>query len=128
VRLLVVLRTTAPWPAIQARGAEPPGTPRTRHRGRSEPWPLRSAPPRRVMLLADPSGQLRRGPRYKPGGPSPNVASLCLFVQREDAGHAGCEVCRCRWGSEAPGHPPGKHRTRNSVQPPVILADQPAIS
>ena len=63
-----------------------------------------------------------------PGGSAPNVASLCLFVQREDAGRAGCEVCRCGRGSEAAGHARGKHRTRNSAQPPVILADQPAIS
>ena len=63
-----------------------------------------------------------------PGGLGPNVASLCLFVLREDAGRAGCEVCRWRWGSEAAGHARGKHRTRNAVQPPVILADQLAIS
>ena len=60
--------------------------------------------------------------------PGPNVASLCLFVQREDAGHAGFEVCRCGWGTEAADHACGNHPHQELRTAPVILADRPALS
>ena len=66
--------------------------------------PLARAPWHPALFAA--VRRLRRSPQRLPGGPSPNVASLCLFAQREDAGRAGCEVCRCGWGSEAAGHAP----------------------
>ena len=59
------------------------------------------------------AGATRTADRHRargvPGGSAPHVASLCLFVQREDAGRAGCEVRRCGWGSEAAGHARGNH-------------------
>ena len=89
--------------------------------------PTRAKPTELVKVRTVHTGRVRGV--GVPGGSAPNVASympvLCSMRM------LGVLAARCAVAGGAarrPGMPAATIRTRNSVQPPVILADQLAIS